>query len=332
MLGVLVSSPLLLAGAGAVIERALRVRDRNRFPAPAKMQDVGGHSLHYDLRGEGDPVVVFETDTADWSTHWNHLADRLSQHTTILTYDRAGLGWSQPGPEPRTVDTLARELHQLLHRLTPGRQVLIVGHGTGASAARMFGHRYPFETAGLVLLDPPHEGLWDKLRHDSIQPPHPSGLILRALGLANSIGLLRALKVRPALPPLGAENLAARGEAILIARGHDPQVLGAIQAEERARPQSEAQLEELRDRFEFPVRALVAGATLHADSVGKGYPVDEFNRMWVEQAQQFAELSSDARVEVIEGAHHHLPLGEPDAVERAVLEVLEAARAAAPAP
>lgn len=330
MPSVLLYSVLGIAAAGAGVERLFRLRDRKQFPPPDLREDIGGHHLHYRLRTDGGksegiaqgPVVVFEADAADWSTHWGSIPDEIAQDAAVLTYDRAGLGWSDPGPGPRTGENLARELHSLLMRVAPQRKILMVAHGAGAHLARIFAHRYPFETAGLVLIDPEHEKFDDLLRQRSMPSPSTSIFLLRALLAANALGLLRLFGVQPSLPALENLALQPRQRAALVARGHDPQVLRTLLAEELARPATLAQVSGLKDRFEFPVRVLSAGATLNAGTAPKDYPVDEFNRLWVEQAADLLGLSSDASQEIVEASHHHVALHSPERVADAIRDAL----------
>lgn len=330
MPNLLLYSVLGIAAGGAGFERLSRLRDRKRFPPPDLREDIGGHHLHYRLRMDGGdaeaaaqgPVVVFEADAADWSTHWGSIPDEIARDAAVLTYDRAGLGWSDPGPGPRTGEAMARELHSLIMRLAPERKILLVAHGASAHLARIFAHRYPFETAGLVLIDPEHEQFEGLLRQRSIPSPSTPIPLLRAIVAANSLGLLRLFKVQPSLPNLEDLALQPRQRAALVARGYDPQVLRTLLAEELARPATLAQVAELKDRFEFPIRVLSAGATLNADAAPKDFPVDEFNRLWVEQSAELLSLSSDASQEVVEGSHHHVALHSPERVADAIRDAL----------
>ncbi|MFT7679095.1 MAG: pimeloyl-ACP methyl ester carboxylesterase [Planctomycetota bacterium] len=326
MPNVLLFSVLGIVAAGVGFERLSRLRDRKQFPPPDLREDIGGHRLHFRLRADGGtaegPVVVFEADAADWSTHWGSIPGEIARDAAVLTYDRAGLGWSEPGPGPRTGETLARELHSLIMRVAPDRKILMVAHGAGAHLARIFAHRYPFETAGLVLIDPEHERFDDLLRQRSMPLASTPTLFLRAILVANSLGLLRLFKIKPSLPDLENLVLQPRQRAALMARGYEPQVLMTLLAEELARPATLAQVAELKDRFEFPVRVLSAGATMNPGSAPRDFPVDEFNRLWIEQAGELLSLSSDAHQDVVEASHHHVALHSPERVADAIRDAL----------
>ena len=69
------------------------------------------------------------------------------------TYDRAGYGWSDPGPRPRTPQQFARELHTLLHNAGEPPPYLMVGHSLGGMLIRQYASQYPQELYGAVMID-----------------------------------------------------------------------------------------------------------------------------------------------------------------------------------
>ena len=89
--------------------------------------DVGGHRLHLDRRGAGGPTVVLEAARGRPSLDWLLVAPELGRNGRVCAYDRAGLGWSDPGPEPRTAARLPvyRDLQAAAARLSPhGAQII----------------------------------------------------------------------------------------------------------------------------------------------------------------------------------------------------------------
>jgi pimeloyl-ACP methyl ester carboxylesterase len=124
--------------------------------------DIGGRSLYMKCRGSGSPVVFL--DDGGYVEAWMREFFAVSRRTRVCTYDRAGLGLSDPPPSPPTVSGLARDVHTLVHAAgMPGPYVL-VGHALGGSDMRMFASLFPSDVAGLVLVDalPPallHQGL-----------------------------------------------------------------------------------------------------------------------------------------------------------------------------
>src|SRR5690606_17910094 len=99
--------------------------------APGDLVDVGGHSLHIYCQGEGSPTVVLEAGLGDGSINFRALQDRLARHTRTCAYDRAGYGWSEPGPAPRDLATIAAELDALLDGAGEAGPYVLAGHSIG---------------------------------------------------------------------------------------------------------------------------------------------------------------------------------------------------------
>ncbi|MEZ5975829.1 MAG: alpha/beta hydrolase [Planctomycetota bacterium] len=328
MASLLLYSPLALIGLGAIAERVARTRDGKRYSAPGNHREVGGHDLHYQSWGEQHfdrdpdaPVVVLEAGAADWSSHWGTLPEELGQFCTVIAYDRAGLGWSAPGSGSRDADNMAKELHQLLKLVAPRRKALIVAHGVGTWVARMYAHRYPFETAGLVLLDGEHEDFAEQARRKGIPSSDASLGMLRLLGMANSLGICRALRLPLTVPQLEGHGLPERTVAAMRSRGYMPAILGAIRAEQEAKALSRSQVAALKDKFEFPVRILAATRSTPPEAAGKGFPVEEHNEMYAQLQRKWKNLSKDSEFALIEGAHHYLAWCARDWVRDAVEDV-----------
>src|SRR5262249_32467555 len=80
--------------------------------------------------------------------------------TRVISYDRAGLGWSDPPTAPLTMSRLVGDLRALLNAAEMPPPYILVGHSFGALIVRAYAARYPDHAAGLLLVDPlrPEEG------------------------------------------------------------------------------------------------------------------------------------------------------------------------------
>jgi pimeloyl-ACP methyl ester carboxylesterase len=157
-LGGIVGGLLLLLLAGAIYESLSEAADARAYPPPGQTVDVGGHRLHINCTGTGSPTVVIDAGLGDWSTSWGFVQPEVAKVTRVCTYDRAGMGWSEPGPLPRVASQFAKELHALLHNANIPGPYILVGHSLGGLPVRMFTHDYPSEVAGVVLIDSMHPG------------------------------------------------------------------------------------------------------------------------------------------------------------------------------
>ena len=77
--------------------------------------------------------------------------------TRACSYDRAGYGWSDPGPLPRTSSRISAELEALLDRAGVRGPYVLVGHSLGGLYARHYASTHLADVAGMILVDSTHE-------------------------------------------------------------------------------------------------------------------------------------------------------------------------------
>jgi len=147
---------ILLGLIGYLYERDAEAEDRRRFPPPGKLLDVDGERLHFHCLGEhqpGKPVVVLESGQGLWSLSWSPVIADVAQFTRVITYDRAGYGWSAPGKKSHTLHQVVSELHALLHKAGEEGPFVLVGHARGGLYIRQFYAQYAGDVVGMVLID-----------------------------------------------------------------------------------------------------------------------------------------------------------------------------------
>ena len=132
----------------------------SRFSAPGRLVDAGGFRLHLHASGRNGPTVVFDAALGASSPSWTLVQPDVATFARTCVYDRAGFGWSECGPLPRTAGRAADELHFALERAGERPPYLLVGHSYGGLVMRIFAGRYPADVAGLVLVDPAHPEDW----------------------------------------------------------------------------------------------------------------------------------------------------------------------------
>jgi len=123
------------------------------YAHPGKLVRVDQHRLNIYCVGHGSPTVVFDSGWEDWAPAWILVQPAVARWTRTCTYDRAGAGFSDPGPMPRTSVRIADDLHAALHNAGIRGPYVLVGHSFGSYNTRVFVDRYPSEVAGLVLVD-----------------------------------------------------------------------------------------------------------------------------------------------------------------------------------
>lgn len=123
---------------------------------PGEMIDIGGRSLHViETAGEG-PVVVLEAGGGAYSSFWNKLQDGIRDELglRVISYDRAGLGWSELDAAPYRIQDRADDLDALLTALDVDGPIVLVATSYGGWVAQAFSSRYPERIDALVLVEP----------------------------------------------------------------------------------------------------------------------------------------------------------------------------------
>lgn len=188
---VALSGTLVLAAVcGATWQQLATRRDLASTPPPGRLVDVGGHRLHLWCTGAGAPAVILENGLGGTSAAWGFVQPDVARFTHVCSYDRAGMGYSDPGPSPRTARRIANELGELVDRSGIGGPVVLVAASSGGFNVRVFASDHPDRVAGLVLVDASHE--------DQV---HEVPRLARFVPLLSSVGVLRLLGVSFGLSP-----------------------------------------------------------------------------------------------------------------------------------
>jgi len=145
-----------LAIVGAVYEIIGRWRDAERFPQRGHLVQAGWIRMNIDCNGQGSPTVILESGSGGPSVDWLMVQPEVA-FARVCSYDRAGYGWSESGPEPRSSLQIARELKQLMLAAGENGPYVLVGHSMGGYDIRVYAGQYPNDVAGMVLVDASHE-------------------------------------------------------------------------------------------------------------------------------------------------------------------------------
>jgi len=304
----LVVALVVLAVIGAIYQAIATERDERAYPPPGHLVNVGGYSLHINCVGEGSPTVILESALGAMSAHWVRVQQVVAETTRVCAYDRAGMGWSEPGPEPRDARQISSELHTLLKNADTEGPYVLVGHSYGGLYARMYAARYPNEVAGVVLVDSSHPEQFTR---------SPEGRAMyeqiRRLGAVipflTRLGVTRLFNVYPAHPDLPPQQRAQ-----IEAFNSSTRQVATTAAEFRATPETTAQVRSTGTLGDKPLAVISAG---------------EQSSSWLELQDQLAALSSDSIHRVVEGATHESLLYESRDAQvtgAAILEVVEVVR------
>ncbi len=96
----------------------------------------------------------------------------VAQFTTACGYDRAGMGYSDPGPTPRSSARIASELAELVRRSDLWRPLVLVGRSMGGLYVRSYATAHESDIAGVVPVDTSHEDQAEKIRRRGVWRRH----------------------------------------------------------------------------------------------------------------------------------------------------------------
>ena len=325
VLKVLVASFCLLLVAGYVYERIGRQKDRKRLPQIGRSVDIGGRSMNIFCSGSGSPAVILDTGGDNPGLAWGDTQTEIAKFTQACWFDRAGIGWSDSGPYPRTSMAVSADLHALLQHAGVPAPYVLLGGSIGGLNARVFAGLYPKDTAGLVLDDSAHED--EPLRAPKFYLAHqaPRALwrpIHTLFWLASEVGLLRVTGSSPAGDK--DESQMTREELIAELR-HQPKSFLNNVASGMVLNESYAEAKAIASLGDMPIVVLTAGKAPDFGDTEMNRQAAEYQKVWAYEIQsKLARLSTRGRQIVVPDATHAtIP---QDTVVSAVHEVVNEVR------
>jgi pimeloyl-ACP methyl ester carboxylesterase len=305
-----------------------------KIPAPGR--SVNG--LHVWATGAGAPVVVLEAGIAASSVSWSLVQARVAEYTRVLSYDRAGFGWSAEGTGGGTALDAANDLARMLEASGEAGPFVLAGHSFGGLIVRVFQQRFPERVAGLVLVDPVVRSEWRNASDARRRMLNRGVMLSRRGALLARVGVVRmALKLLMSgsrrIPKMMARVSAGKGASVAdrlagevrkMPREHwraiaqhwsEARSFRAMADNLERLPDSAGQLEEGRGFGDLPVVVLSAGGI-----GGQARPPSQ-------EHVADAGLSSRGEHRVVPDSGHWVQLDAPEAVVDAIGRVVAKVRA-----
>ncbi len=299
-----------------------------------------GARLNLTCMGKGSPAVIFDSGWEDWAPAWALVQPRVAKWTRACSYDRAGAGFSDAGPLPRTSVRIADELHSALHNAGIAGPYILVGHAFGGDNVRVFADRHMEDVAGLVLVDADADDVEPANLRDDDHRGHVENIVeLRSCrDLVASGKPLPLLPARSGRPPSNCAQQFFRGlpEAswsrelnarLLQIAQTKLAMFDAYISEMEQMAWDETYLQQHRRSFGArPVRVLTTGYHgVHALDVGNSGDLKQRQyENTISKAQaRWLELSSNARQIFVANSSEYIQLDQPQAVAAAIREVYD---------
>lgn len=279
------------------------------IPAPGQRIDLGGYRLHLNCEGSGSPTVIFESGLGDWSSHWAGVQKLLRTDTRVCSYDRAGYGWSDPGPKPRDSHRIVEELHSLLEKSRVAPPYILVGHSFGGLNVRLYASTFPNEVSGIVLVDASHPASLPYRRNEDGSMPRTP------MTTGNQL-----MRVAPAEADELNANIPPDAQAALRNNLLHTKSIVTGRSEFRSLGQSVSEVAEAAPISQIPLIVLSRGRRAWPEG-----PVGDAQEVtWRAQQIELSKLSHHGKQRIALNSGHHIHLDEPDVVADAVRELIRA--------
>jgi len=303
---------LTLAATGFLYENISEARDRRFNAMGGRLVGLGARKMHINCTGEGGPAVILDSGLGDTYVSWHKVQPEIAKFTRVCSYDRAGLGYSDPSPRSRTSRVIAQELHELLQAAGVATPYVIVGHSMGGYDVRLYTSIYPREVVGMVLVDASHPDQENRFPAE----------------LKNMEGSWqRETEFIAYTTPFGVPRLMGLCEEGAIDRATDCNGRTAKErlAEIRAFPESAAQAAATGPFGDLPLVVL----SHDPDKPSNDLPPDlarPVSELWEKMQEDLAHLSTRGTQTVAKNSGHYIQIDRPDVVIDAVRNVVDQAR------
>jgi pimeloyl-ACP methyl ester carboxylesterase len=294
---------------------ATKIDDIN-YPPPGKMIDIGGFSLHINCTGSselGGPTVVLDAGLGGFSLDWSLVQSEVEKIARVCIFDRAGYGWSDESPHPRTSAYIASELNELLERAGERGPFILVGHSFGGINSRTFANRYPEKIYGVVLVDSPHED------QESVLPETPSQNLVdrveysllkhpRIAAFFTIVGLTRLVQRMKSF-----EELPVEFREISRAKTSTTKLIRTVSFEIVNLGKSLAELKKTDNALKDKPHTVITAGKPHFDE-GMTTEWARWSAAWLFLQKDLRTLSAKSRQVFAEKSGHQIPYEQPEIV------------------
>jgi pimeloyl-ACP methyl ester carboxylesterase len=313
----------ILILAGAVYEQIGQRLDRRRLPQIGRSVDIGNRKLNIFCSGEGKPTVIFDSGAREPGYRWAAIQAEVAKNTQACCFDRAGYGWSDPGPYPHASEETAKDLHDLLRRAGLPPPYILVGHSLGGLNVRVYAGMYLNEVAGIVFVDSAHED--EPKRAPAFMLGRSAPRILwRPIDMlvegARAAGVIRLFTPAVRL----SDDVSQRTpQQILNALELQPKTIATL-GDPSTGVLSYEQAQRVGTLGDKPVIVLTRGKIPNpAQPTERDRQYAAYMQVWMHEIQpKIARLSTRGKQIIVENSGHEIPDEAPEAVVSAVLQVL----------
>ncbi len=310
--------------------------DARSFPQRGRSVQAGAVRLNIDCSGDGRPVVILDSGYGVPAIGWSLVQPKVAQFTRVCSYDRAGYGWSDLGPAPRTGQQIASELHALLQTAGEHGPFVLVGHSFAGYIVRLFTSAYPEDVGGVVLVDGGHEDEGDRIEAtlpDAVKQQLKArddhdARVERYWGpIRHYLGVDRARITWGLTTDEVDEHTPRAIRSELLHLVQEAKFRRAVGDEAAAFDTTKKQVREAGTLGDRPLAVLTSGHPYDSDPLIPASVINPLTELWITFFQvQEVNLSTRGRQIVLSDSSHMIPYDKPEAVVSAIQEVWTATR------
>jgi pimeloyl-ACP methyl ester carboxylesterase len=324
---ILIRAFLLVA---TTLYQAISCFMEDQTPPPGQRFDVGGHRLHLytvgDTVGEASPTIVIDHSLGGVEGYL--LAEPLSKLSRVCFYDRAGYGWSDHSPHPRTSDQIVTELDTLFTKANINPPYILIGNSFGSYNVRLYAHRFPHKVIGIVLTDGLHEAAMLKmsLKLKSLKLFFVSGFLMSILGA--SLGIIRLLSLCRVFELLKPElqKFPSRLVKSIKRSFCRPKHWITMTREMLSLDTSARQLGEIKTQYACPVVNIKASSFFKPSWWTFLIPLHNANRLRDQMHEELMKISTNCTQLQSSQSGHFVWVDQPEVISKAVQIILNEAR------
>ena len=290
---------------------------------PGNLINLGKYRLHFCLAGVASPTIIIDHSLGGIEGYF--LLEELSQLARVCIYDRAGYGWSDSSPYPRTSYQIVQELDKLLTQAQIEPPYILIGDSFGSYNVRLYAHLFPEKVVGLVLTDGLHDKGMLKMSPalKALKLFFISGFLMSIIG--SILGIIRVLRVlgvfellKPELRRFSPDSCHRVKRSFCRAKHWMTMSREMFNLDQSARQVSEA-----KNFGNLPIVSIKANSFFKPSLWTRFIPLKSANQLREEMHLELGKLSGDFLQIQADKSSHFVWMDQPDVIIDAVRILLD---------